>query len=94
MDRFDYAIFMTKNDCDVNIRERNTEKRGVVGISEQYPNMIWVFYGNDDGSDDKVIDREAFNKNFIIENISFTDKICDDWVLVNRDFSNFINKGK
>lgn len=92
MDRFDYAIFMTKNGCDVNIKERNTNKHGVISVSEQNPNMIWVFYGNDDGSDDKIIDRNTFNEKFIIESISFTDNDYDDWISIDRDFSDFVNK--
>ena len=92
MDRFDYAIFMTKNGCDVNIKERNTNKHGIISVSKQNPNMIWVFYGNDDGSDDKIIDRDTFNEKFIIESISFTDNDYDDWISIDRDFSDFVNK--
>ena len=92
MDRFDYAVFMKRNGCDINIKERNTSKHGVIGLLEQNPNMIWVFYGNDDGSDDKIIDRNTFNEKFIIESISFTDNNYDDWISVDRDFSDFVNK--
>ena len=92
MDRFDYAVFMKRNGCDINIKERNTNKHGVISLLEQNPNMIWVFYGNDDGSDDKIIDRNTFNEKFIIESILFTDNNYDDWISVDRDFSDFVNK--
>ena len=92
MDRFDYAFFMKRNACDINIKERNTNKHGVISLLEQNPDMIWVFYGNDDGLDDKIIDRNTFNKKFIIESISFTDNNYDDWISVDRDFSDFVNK--
>ena len=92
MDRFDYAVFMKRNGCDINIKERNTNKHGVISLLEQNPDMIWVFYGNDDGLDDKIIDRNTFNKKFIIESISFTDNNYDDWISVDRDFSDFVNK--
>ena len=92
MDRFDYAVFMKRNGCDINIKERNTNKHGVISLLEQNPDMIWVFYGNDDGSDDKIIDRNTFNEKFIIESILFTDNNYDDWISVDRDFSDFVNK--
>lgn len=92
MDRFDYAVFMKRNGCDINIKKRNTNKHGVISLLEQNPNMIWVFYGNDDGSDDKIIDRNTFNEKFIIESISFTDNNYDDWISIDRDFSDFVNK--
>lgn len=92
MDRFDYAVFMKRNGCDINIKERNTNKHGVISLLEQNPDMIWVFYGNDDGSDDKIIDRNTFNEKFIIESISFTDNNYDDWISIDRDFSDFVNR--
>lgn len=92
MDRFDYAVFMKRNGCDINIKERNTNKHGVIGLLKYNPNMIWVFYGNDDGSDDKVVDRNTFNEKFIIESISFTDNSYDDWISIDRDFSDFVNR--
>ena len=32
---------------------------------------VWVFYGNENGEDDKVISPDEFNKNWVITNILF-----------------------
>lgn len=33
--------------------------------------QVWVFYGNENGEDDKVISPDEFNKNWVITNIIF-----------------------
>jgi len=45
----------------VEIIEPQTGKTGVANIS---PHGVAVFYGSDDGSDDKIISPQQFNRNF------------------------------
>jgi len=45
----------------VEIRERST---GKTGVANTYRAGVAVYYGLDDGSDDKVISREEFNREF------------------------------
>ena len=47
----------------IEIREKATGKEGVAGTQGD---MVAVFYGADDGSDDKVITAEQFNSEFEI----------------------------
>jgi hypothetical protein len=47
----------------IEIREKATGKEGVAGT---HPNGVAVFYGADDGSDDKVISPEEFSQDFEI----------------------------
>ena len=96
--RADYAAFMNECDCTVNIRERNTEKDGIA-CHNSNPNLISVFYGAEDGSEDCVITKEEFNKRFIIVSVEFHTWAVqhDDWVKPEKDFEvyvNFDNKGE
>lgn len=47
----------------VEIREKSTGKTGVAMTT---PNGIRLNYGADDGSDDKTVTPENFNRDFII----------------------------
>ncbi len=47
----------------IEIREKATGKEGVAGTQGD---KVAVFYGADDGSDDKVITAEQFNNEFEI----------------------------
>lgn len=47
----------------IEIREKATGKEGVAGTQGD---KVAVFYGADDGSDDKVITAEQFNREFEI----------------------------
>jgi len=47
----------------IEIREKSTGKKGVAGTQGD---MVAVFYGADDGSDDKVITAEEFDRFFEI----------------------------
>lgn len=47
----------------VEIREKTTGKEGVADVS---PTGVALFYGKDDGSDDKIVDIESFNRDFEI----------------------------
>ena len=48
---------------DIQIREKTTGKEGVAGTN---PDGVAVFYGAEDGSDDKTITPEEFNRDFEI----------------------------
>lgn len=47
----------------VEIREKST---GKIGVAMTVPNGIRLNYGADDGSDDKTVSPEVFNRDFII----------------------------
>ena len=47
----------------IEIRKKDTGEDGVAGTS---PNGVAVYYGAGDGSDDKVISAEEFNRDFEI----------------------------
>lgn len=56
----------------VEIKMRGTNMYGVassVGID-----MVAVYYGNDDGSDDKIISAEEFNTNWKVVTILFEEE--------------------
>ena len=50
----------------IEIVEKSTGKRGVANTCAD---GVAVFYGSDDGSDDKTISPEEFNRMFIITDI-------------------------
>ena len=60
-----YSILVTaEQTCHtIEIREVATGKEGVANTAGD---MVAVFYGADDGSDDKVITAEQFNREFEI----------------------------
>lgn len=47
----------------------NKYYQGCACISDN--KQVWVFYGNENGEDDKVISPDEFNKNWVITNILF-----------------------
>ena len=47
----------------IEIREKATGKEGVANTC---PDGVALFYGADDGSDDKVVSAEEFNRDFEI----------------------------
>jgi len=47
----------------VEIREKSSGKKGVANTCES---GVQVFYGAEDGSDDKVVSTAAFNREFMI----------------------------
>lgn len=57
-------LVLAKNYCHtIEIQEKITGKKGVANTT---PNGVAVFYGADDGSDDKVISPEDFSRDFEI----------------------------
>ena len=55
-------------------------KRDKMGLNNKYyqgcactsdDKQVWVFYGNENGEDDKAISPDEFNKNWVITNIVF-----------------------
>lgn len=58
------ALVSAEQTCHtIEIREVATGKEGVANTAGD---MVAVFYGADDGSDDKVITAEEFNRDFEI----------------------------
>lgn len=51
----------------IEIREKETGKIGIASINK---GNVELFYGADDGSDDKVISPEQFNRDFEITGAS------------------------
>ena len=67
----EYAkLILAEQACHtIEIREKATGKEGV---ANSCPAGVELFYGSDDGSDDKMVDIETFNQDFeIIATISF-----------------------
>lgn len=57
-------LVLAENYCHtIEIQEKMTGKEGVANTT---PNGVAVFYGADDGSDDKVISPEDFSRDFEI----------------------------
>ena len=61
MTEYQKLVFAEQIAHTVEIVELRTGKTGVVKI---FPYGVAVFYGSDDGSDDKVITPRQFNRNF------------------------------
>ena len=59
----EYAkLVIAEQSCHtIEIRERATGKEGV---ANSCPEGVELFYGDDDGSDDKVVDIDTFNRDF------------------------------
>lgn len=53
----------------VEIKMRGTNIYGVAVSTDD--DRVAVYYGNDDGSDDKIISAEEFNANWQVVNILF-----------------------
>ena len=84
---YDTLCMGTGQMCDtVEIREKST---GIRGIADLCPYGVAVYCGNPDGSDDKCISAEAFNRDFevtafIFENGEWTFRIdiCQALVII------------
>ena len=61
----EYAkLVIAEQSCHtIEIREKATGKEGVAASC---PEGVELFYGDDDGSDDKVVDIDTFNREFEI----------------------------
>lgn len=59
----EYAkLVIAEQSCHtIEIRERATGKEGV---ANSCPEGVELYYGDDDGSDDKVVDIDTFNRDF------------------------------
>ena len=59
----EYAkLILAEQSCHtIEIREKATGKEGVANSCAE---GVELFYGADDGSDDKVVSPEEFNRNF------------------------------
>jgi len=64
----EYAkLILAEQTCHtIEIREKATGKKGVANSCED---GVELFYGADDGSDDKIISAEDFNRDFEITEI-------------------------
>ena len=56
----------------VEIKMRGTNMYGVAVSTDD--DRVAVYYGNDDGSDDKIISAEEFNTNWQVINIFFEEE--------------------
>lgn len=56
----------------VEIKMRDTNMYGVA--SSVNDDRVAVYYGNDDGSDDKIISTEEFNANWQVTSIFFEEE--------------------
>ena len=60
-----YELLEAEKTCHtIEVRLKATGEEGVAG--SQGPDRVAVFYGADDGSDDKVITAEEFNRDWEI----------------------------
>ena len=61
----EYAkLVLAEQTCHtIEIREKSTGKEGVANSCAK---GVELFYGADDGSDDKIVDIETFNRDFEI----------------------------
>ena len=61
----EYAkLVLAEQSCHtIEIREKETGKEGVANSCAK---GVELYYGADDGSDDKIVDVETFNRNFEI----------------------------
>jgi hypothetical protein len=64
----EYAkLILAEQTCHtIEIQEKATGKKGVANSCED---GVELFYGADDGSDDKIISAEDFNRDFEITEI-------------------------
>ena len=63
MTEYEKLILAEQTCHTIEIREKTTGKEGVANTA---PDGIEVFYGALDGSDDKIVDIEKFNRDFEI----------------------------
>ncbi len=68
MTEYEKLVLAEKTCHTIEVREKATSKEGVANTCES---GVQVFYGADDGSEDKIITSEIFNRDFeIIAEIS------------------------
>mgnify|MGYP006916102807 CR=1 FL=1 len=63
MDEYEKLVLAEKTCHTIEVREKATGKEGVANTCEH---GVQVFYGADDGSDDKTISSEDFSRDFEI----------------------------
>ena len=63
MTEYERLVLAERTCHTIEIREKSTGKDGVANTC---PDGVQVFYGADDGSDDKTISAEAFSRDFEI----------------------------
>ena len=63
INEYDKLIKAEKTCHTIEVREKAT---GKVGVANTYKRGVQVFYGADDGSDDKTISPEIFSRDFEI----------------------------
>ena len=64
MTEYQKLVDAEKTYCTIEIEEISTGKGGVANSEDD--GKVAVFYGAEDGSDDKVISAEGFNQSFRI----------------------------
>ncbi len=63
MNEYEKLVLVEKRYHTIEVREKATSKEGVANSCEQ---GVQVFYGADDGSDDKTISPDEFTLDFEI----------------------------
>lgn len=63
MTEYEKLLILEQVAHTIEITERST---GKVGVAQSFENRVSVFYGEDDGSDDKIIYPLVFNRDFRI----------------------------
>ena len=63
MTEYEKLILLERVAHTIEIAERST---GKVGVAQSFENRVSVFYGEEDGSDDKIICPLVFNRDFRI----------------------------
>ena len=60
----------------IEIREKATGTGGVANIKDGMPHLVEVFYGAEDGSDDKTITADEFSRDFEITALIGAERIA------------------
>ena len=63
MTEYEKLILLERVAHTIEIAERST---GKVGVAQSFENRVSVFYGEEDGSDDKIVSPPIFNRDFRI----------------------------
>ncbi len=70
---------------EVEIQEKRTLKKGFAFL---FDDKVELWYGDENGADDKIISVKQFNKNFVITNINMlanlTSEEVDDLLKTNK----------
>jgi hypothetical protein len=64
MTEYEKLVKLENEDINVEIRVNATKQEGVANSTAK--GMVAVFYGNDDGSDDKIVSVEEFNRDYTV----------------------------